>query len=141
MKKSTMELLELLRSSASISDFIDQTADELIQLKPLHQYLDELIQEKNLKKSEVIRQSGIDRGYGYDIFAGKKLPSRDKVLAICFAMHLSQDEVQGLLKCTGYPQLYARVERESIILFALQHNLSLIDTNELLYEMNYEDLR
>lgn len=139
MKKSTMELLELLKSSRSISDFVDQTGDELIQLKPLHQYLDELMKEKNLKKSEVIRQSGIDRGYGYDILAGKKLPSRDKVLAICFAMNLSEDEVQKLLKYTGYPSLYARIERESIILFALQHRLSLTDTNELLYEMNYED--
>lgn len=139
MKKSTMELLELLKSSRSISDFVDQTGDELIQLKPLHQYLDELMKEKNLKKSEVIRQSGIDRGYGYDILAGKKLPSRDKVLAICFAMNLSEDEVQKLLKYTGYPSLYARIERESIILFALQHRLSLTDTNELLYEMNYGD--
>lgn len=62
------------------------------------------------------------------------------MLAICFAMELSEEEVQRLLKYTGYPQLYARIERESIILFALQHQLKITDVNELLYEMNYEYL-
>ena len=137
MRKSTMELLELLKASPTISDFIEKTADELIETIPLYQYLDMMIEEKQLKKSEVIKRSGLDRGYVYDIFAGKKIPSRDKVLAICFAMELSEEEVQRLLKYTGYPQLYARIERESIILFALQHQLKITDVNELLYEMNY----
>lgn len=140
MRKSTMELLELLKASPTISDFIEKTADELIETIPLYQYLDMMIEEKKLKKSEVIKRSGLDRGYVYDIFAGKKIPSRDKVLAICFAMELSEEEVQRLLKYTGYPQLYARIERESIILFALQHQLKITDVNELLYEMNYEYL-
>lgn len=140
MRKSTMELLELLKASPTISDFIEKTADELIETIPLYQYLDMMIEEKQLKKSEVIKRSGLDRGYVYDIFAGKKIPSRDKVLAICFAMELSEEEVQRLLKYTGYPQLYARIERESIILFALQHQLKITDVNELLYEMNYEYL-
>lgn len=140
MKKSTMELLELLKKSSNISDFIEKTVDEFIEEKPLYQYLENLIEEKQLKKSDVIKRSGLDRGYAYDIFAGKKIPSRDKLLAICFAMELFEEEVQSLLKYTGYPQLYARIERESIILFGLQHHLSLMDVNELLYEMNYEYL-
>lgn len=140
MKKSTMELLELLKKSSNISDFIEKTVDEFIEEKPLYQYLENLIEEKQLKKSDVIKRSGLDRGYAYDIFAGKKIPSRNKLLAICFAMELFEEEVQSLLKYTGYPQLYARIERESIILFGLQHHLSLMDVNELLYEMNYEYL-
>lgn len=140
MKKSTMELLELLKKSSNISDFIEKTVDEFIEEKPLYQYLENLIEEKQLKKSDVIKRSGLDRGYAYDIFAGKKIPSRDKLLAICFAMELFEEEVQSLLKYTGYPQLYARIERESIILFGLQQHLSLMDVNELLYEMNYEYL-
>lgn len=140
MKKSTTELLELLKKSSNISDFVEKASSELIAIEPLHQYLNTLLDEKKIKKSEVIKRSGLDRGYVYDIFAGKKLPSRDKVLAICFAMELSEEEVQRLLKYTGYPMLYARVERESIILFALQHKLSLTDVNELLYEMNHEHL-
>lgn len=92
---------------------------------------------KQISKSDIIHRSGLERKYTYEILSGKKNPSRDKVLAICFAVPLSADETQQLLKSTGYPTLYARIERDSIILFALEHNLSLTDANELLYEMNY----
>lgn len=104
---------------------------------PLCQYLEQILIRKNLKKSDVIRLSGLDRKYCYEIFAGTKSPSRDKVLALCFAVQLSDSETMQLLKSTGYPQLYARIERDSVILFALQHNLSLTDANELLFELNY----
>ena len=46
-------------------------------------------------------------------------------------------ETQQLLKATGYAPLYARLGRDSVILFALQHSLSLIEANNLLYDMNY----
>lgn len=46
MRKSTMELLELLKASPTISDFIEKTADELIETIPLYQYLDMMIEEK-----------------------------------------------------------------------------------------------
>ena len=50
---------------------------------------------------------------------------------------LSDYEPQWHLKTTGYAPLYVRLERDSIIFFGLQHGLTLTDTNELLYEMNY----
>lgn len=140
MKKSTGELLELLKKSSTVSSYINQAAPNLIQQVPLHNYLSNLLTEKGQKKSDVIHRSGLDRGYAYEIFSGNKIPSRDKLLALCFAIPLSTEEVQRLLNHTGYPQLYARIERDSILLFALEHRLSLSDTNELLYEMHYECL-
>ncbi len=136
MKKTTGELLELLKKSSNASSYIEKASDDLIQQIPLSDYLSEILRTKQLTKSDVIRRSGLDRKYTYEFLSGKKNPSRDKVLAICFAIPLSADETQQLLKSTGYPALYARIERDSIILFALEHNLSLTDTNELLYEMN-----
>jgi hypothetical protein len=108
---------------------------------PLHVYLNHLLEEKKIRKSTVIQKSGLDRGYCYDIFSGSKTPSRDKVLAICFALQLSLSDVQQLLKCTEYPQLYAKIERDSVLMFGLAHNLSLQDVNELLYEMELEILQ
>ena len=57
------------------------------------------------------------------------------MLAICFTLKLSFEEIQNLLKATGYPILYAIIKRDSIIIFALQHNITLTDTNELLFSM------
>lgn len=137
MQKTTCELLEILQKSSNLTAYMQQVSEDLIETVPLHIYLEKLLHEKNLKKSDVIRLSGLDRGYAYDIFSGSKLPSRNKVLALCFSMSLLVTEVQRLLVATGYSQLYARLERDSIILFALQRQLSLIDTNELLFEMGY----
>ncbi len=137
MKKTTGELLELLKKSSNASSYIKDVSDDLIQQLPLGESLCALIETKKLEKGELIRLSGLDRGYVYDILSGKKRPSRDKVLALCFAMSLSVNETQQLLKSTGYAALYIRIERDSIILFGLQHALSLMEVNELLYEMNY----
>lgn len=137
MKRTTEELLAILKKSSDISTFIENNSEDLMENIPLCQYLEQILIRKNLKKSDVIRLSGLDRKYCYEIFAGTKSPSRDKVLALCFAVQLSDSETMQLLKSTGYPQLYARIERDSVILFALQHNLSLTDANELLFELNY----
>lgn len=140
MKKTTGELLELLKKSPAAASYMEHAADDLIRQIPLSVYLTNLIEEKAMEKSRLIRLSGLDRGYVYDILAGKKNPSRDKVLALCFAMSLSAEDTQQLLKSTGYAPLYVRLERDSIILFGLEHGISLMETNELLFEMNYEVL-
>lgn len=137
MKKTTGELLELLKKSSNASSYIENATDDLIQQIPLSDYLSEIMDSKQISRSDIVHRSGLDRGYVYEILSGKKTPSRDKVLAICFAVPLSADETQQLLKSTGYPTLYARIERDSIILFTLEHSLSLTDANELLYEMNH----
>lgn len=140
MKKTTGELLELLKKSPAVVSYMEHAADDLIRQIPLSVYLTNLIEEKAMEKSRLIRLSGLDRGYVYDILAGKKNPSRDKVLALCFAMSLSAENTQQLLKSTGYAPLYVRLERDSIILFGLEHGISLMETNELLFEMNYDVL-
>lgn len=140
MKKTTGELLELLKKSPAAASYMEHAADDLIRQIPLSVYLTNLIEEKAMEKSRLIRLSGLDRGYVYDILAGKKNPSRDKVLALCFAMSLSAEDTQQLLKSTGYAPLYVRLERDSIILFGLEHGISLMETNELLFEMNYDVL-
>lgn len=140
MQKSTDELLNTLKASSSLSSFLQQETEELTEQIPLHIYLNNILNAKKIKKSEVIRRSCLDRGYAYDIFSGTKVPSRDKVLALCFALSLSDAETQQLLKATGYPPLYVKLIRDSIIIFALQRQMPLTDANELLYERNYPHL-
>ena len=114
MQKTTGELLDLLKKSPTASTYMEQAADNLIHQIPLSEYLTKLIEEKNLKKGNLIRLSGLDKGYVY------------------------ADEVQKLLKSTGYAPLYVRMERDSILLFGLEHGLSVMEVNELLYEMRHE---
>ncbi len=135
MKKTTCELLELLKTTANLETYMDSSSEDLIEKIPLSDYLNTLIGERDLKKSTIINHSGLDRSYAYQIFDGQRMPTRDKVLALCLSMKLSIEETQQLLKHTGYPPLYAKFKQDSIILFGLEHSLSVLEVNELLYEL------
>jgi len=139
MKRETGELLEILKRSSDLSDYMEAASDDMAEPVSVFGYLREIMERKGLEKKQVIRDAGLERKYGYEIFREsekKKRPSRDKVLAICFAMRLTCDEVMELLKKTGYPLLYPKFERDSIILFGLVRGYSLNDINDLLYERN-----
>lgn len=140
MKKSTMELLQLIAKTSSFTEYEAKAEGEFIEKRPLSFYLNQLLLEKDMEKKDVIRRSDLERKYAYSIFEGKRCPSRDKLLALCFAMELSADETQGLLKVAQYPQLYPRIRRDSAVLYALGHRMTLRDVNELLFEMEEDCL-
>lgn len=84
-----------------------------------------------------MRGSLLDRAYVYQIFSGEKTPSRDKLIALAFGLCLSDQEAQKMLKHSGNRELYARDERDALILFALQHKKNIFETNELLISHNH----
>ena len=55
-------------------------------------------------------------------------------------MELNIEEIQQLLKCAGYPQLYVKRPFDSVILYGLCKKLSVPQINELLYEYGLETL-
>ena len=106
MKKTTGELLEILKKESTLNRYIETVSDNLIEQVPLSDCLNRLIEKKGLKKTDIICQSGLERKYAYQIFNGQKRPNRDRVLALCLAMRLSLEETQTLLRQTGYSPLY-----------------------------------
>lgn len=140
MKKSTEELLNVLKSTPDITVFCEKHQESMISLK-LSDALEQLLSEKSISKSDCIRRSGLDRTYCYQIFSGIKRPSRDKLLALCLSMGLTAEELQTLFKQTGYALLYPKRERDSVILFAFYQHLSLTGLNELLFEMDLPLIR
>lgn len=138
-EKSTDELMNEIKQTNEIEKFIEKNDGEFTD-KPLHEMLNEIITEKRLKKSEVIKGSGLNRVYAYQILAGKKSPSRDKLIAFCFGLQLNVDETNSLLKSAGMPVLYARNKRDSIIIYAINSGKTVFITNNLLYENKFEIL-
>lgn len=130
--KNTDDLLKELKQADNIDDFLTNNKDNFTDVS-LSEYLTALLKEKGLTKSEVIKKSELSDIYAYQIFSGVKQPTRDKVLCIAFGMGLNVTETQQLLKSCGLPFLYAKHKRDSIILFALDRKLSVVETNELLY--------
>ena len=95
----------------------------------LPEYLALQLKQKHLRRADVVRGSHLDRTYVYQIFSGKKVPSRDKLLAIAFGLQLSAEETQKMLKLSGNLDLYVRDKRDAAILFAIQHGRSIDNAN------------
>lgn len=138
-EKSTEDLLNEIKQTDEIQKFIERNDDEFLS-KPLHEVIAEIIKDKKLKKSDVVARSGLNRIYAYQILSGKRVPSRDKLIAFCFGLQLDLDETNKLLKRSGLSELYAKNKRDSIIIFAINSGKSIFSANELLFENGFEIL-
>ncbi|MCD7778404.1 MAG: XRE family transcriptional regulator [Clostridiales bacterium] len=140
MKKSTGDLLKELSKDNDLKYFINSNADSFTS-STLSQYLNELLCEKNINKTKAIEKSNLNNIYAYEIFSGKKKPSRNKLIQLAFGMELDLKSVQRLLKTAGLSELYVRYKRDSIIAFAFNNSLSLFECEELLETMGEEPIQ
>lgn len=131
--KDTETLFSELRHNEDIEKFLSHNQDEFLISQS--EFLNRLLRSKNLFKAEVIKESRIERTYGYHIFAGTKKPSRTKLLAIARAMKLNLTETQYLLRYMNQALLYPRNPWDAIIISAIERDLSVEDTNILLERM------
>lgn len=140
MKKSTDDLMKVLKSSDSVDEYFDKCDNEIF-FGDLHELINYFMVKKNIEKKNVVKQSGLNRTYAYEILSGtNKNISRDKVIMLCFGLSLNVEEAQQMLKKSGYAELYARDTRDAIILFSLENKIPVIDTNIKLADFNLKIL-
>jgi hypothetical protein len=138
--KSTVALMNALSESADLESFLDEHKEHFIN-KTLAEHLNELLCEKKLVKSQVIRKSELSNDYAFQVFSGiRKAPSRDKLICLCVGMGLTQKETDGLLKLTGHASLYCKCKRDSIILFGIKDSQDVCGINQLLFANNESTL-
>lgn len=134
--KTTEELKHEIKAATDIEDYLKSNRENLLR-GSLPGQLNLLLSQKGLNKADVVRGSLLSRAYVYQIFSGEKTPSRDKLIAIAFGLGLSDEETQAVLKLSKNRELYARDERDAVILFALQRGKSIFETNNLLFEHGF----
>jgi len=137
--KTTDELKHELQNAKDISDYLKKNTSEM-SVESLPEHLKQCLKKKGISKADVVRGSNLTKAYVYQIFQGKRYPSRDKVIALAFGLTLTVDETQILLKQAGYRELYPRDPRDAFLLFSISNGQSIIDANELLYENNIDVL-
>ena len=130
-----MDLLNDIDDESNLDIFISNTLNNSKNIK-LYEYFEKIFKEKNLKKSTVIKNADLDRTYAYEILRGDKKPSRDKILQICIGANLSLEETNKALKIGDCGELYPKVLRDSILIFAINKKLDIIKVNDLLYSYN-----
>lgn len=131
--KSTNELLNEICETDEIDKFLEKNSNEFADFN-LSEYIEESIKERGLQKSKVAARSGLNRIYAYQIFSGKRFPSRDKLIAIGFGLELNIAEMDNLLRFSGFSTLYSRNKRDSMIIHAISNKMSVFTLNELLFD-------
>lgn len=133
--KTTEELNHEIKLATDINDYLKDNKENMLSYC-LPEYLTLLLEKKGISRADVVRGSLLDRAYVYQIFSGEKTPSRDKLIALAFGLCLSGEETQKMLKLSCNRELYARDERDALILFALRQQKTIFETNEILTDHN-----
>ena len=131
MGVSTNSLLNKLKSGKSINTVLYKHETDFYECT-IAEYLMKLCEERNTIPERVINKAQIERTYGHQIFNGTRGPSRDKLLQISFGFGLSLDETQRMLNIAGKGALYPKIKRDAIIIYAISHEMSILETQDLL---------
>lgn len=133
-KFPTELLLKRLFKTASISRFIRRYGE---YMKPVafNEYVSQLCAAKGTVPERVIRKSGIARTYGHQLFNGARKPSRDKVIQLAFGFEMDYDETQELLRIARKAALYPRIERDAALIYAINKELAVAETQDMLKEL------
>lgn len=104
------------------------------------EYLKELLKARGLTVSTLSSKLPYDRSYIYQFFNSRRRPTRTLLLQIAILLSLSTDETQRLLRIGQRAVLYPRVRSDAIVIYALEHGLSLEETDELLTQIGEDTL-
>lgn len=138
-EKSTDELLHSLKKADNFKQVYAQAQPHLIN-QSIKIQLALLLEETEKSKAEVIKAAGISETTGYQYFDGKRIPPRDKMMALILGFSLTLTQANDLLKKIGFGMLYAKHERDAVFIYGITHQLSVHEVNDLLYEEGLETL-
>ena len=133
----TEDLLARLLAVANPQEYLDQgvTID-----RQLSDYLKELLTAKGIKRADVVRASGLNSTFVYDIFAGKSRPSRDNAIMLSFGLHCTLREAQRLLRLAGVSELWPKTRRDAIVLWCISEGLTRAQCDDELWRFKEKTL-
>lgn len=118
---------------------INKPLDKLLSMTKLNKikicnYLCQIKEYFGLTYTQIVKGSNFKETYIKDIFNGRRNPSRDAVIGLCFAFKLNFNESNMLLKSAGYNELYPRDNRDLLLLKGIIDKLNLKEINEILIQ-------
>ena len=136
-RKSTDNLRSELMDTPDLTTFLAANEDNFSSASAVAR-LNEMLEKKGLSKAALAKQSGMSEIYLHQIFAGRRNPSRSRMLCLCFGLSASLEETQERL--CGLAELYPKVRRDAIIIYGLLHGMDLFAVNDRLFSEDEETL-
>ena len=141
MSDKTGDLMNRLTSTESAED-LDHYLEEIRDKYPkdFSSYIKAVLADKGISIADMQKKSGIDRTYIYQIMDGSKHPGRDKIIAIAIACNMKRTECQRALEIAQEGILYAKSRRDSLIIYAINKKMSIMELNGLLEQYSLASL-
>ncbi|MCR5210283.1 MAG: hypothetical protein K6C99_08735 [Lachnospiraceae bacterium] len=106
---------------------------------PLSDYVQKVIDEKELKLADVARDSSLSEGYVDQISRGlKSNPTRDEIICLAFGLKMNLPELHALMQIAGVSPLSAGSRKDSIVYMTVTRGMELQRCKELLAECDEE---
>ena len=134
------EILKDIDSEAELKEYLELPGRES-PFGSFIEYYRSLPKLKNVVPADLYKLASIDRSYCYHIWDGTKTPGRDKILLLCIAAGLDNDETRRALEAGGEAVLYPRSRRDCIIAYSIRQGLDVFHTNRLLNEAGLDPLK
>ena len=138
-KKDTYDLQQELMDSSDLTQFLSKNTEQFVD-KSVTEALNQLFLRKNISKAALAKQAGMSEIYLHQIFAGRRNPSRNRLLCLCYGLEASVNETQEMLRLCQMAQLYPKVKRDAIIYYGLLHQVGLFEINDKLFDEDEETL-
>lgn len=133
----TDELLQQLLASATPEAYLNRVD---LPNRTLPDYLHELLKEKRLRRSEVIRASGLNNTHAYQVFNGERNIGRDNAIMLSFGLQCTLQETQRLLRLAGVSELWCKVRRDAIIIYCIEHGMTRVECDDELWRLKEKTL-
>lgn len=137
--KDTNNLRQELMETATLDQFLSENQNNFNR-DSICELLNRLFQKRRISKATLAKQSGMSEVYLHQVFSGRRNPSRNRLLCLCFGLNASLEETQELLKQCGFAQLYPKDRRDAIILYGILNGMDLFAVNDKLFTENEETL-
>lgn len=102
VKAPLAERTELLRKAPfNVEESLEASLKEIYK-ESFEKYLQQLINRKGLKNSDVYVAANISKQYFSKLLKGQVKPSKEKMLALAVGLRLNRDETVDFLRIAGY---------------------------------------
>ncbi len=145
-EKDTNELEKVLGKThlSDYDSYVRKNKDSMLSdSNSFSTYVKEKMAEKGITQQTVFLKADVPERYGYKLLSGEKhTKQRDVILRICYAADFTLQETQRALKKYGMAELYAKDERDALVMIAFNEKPgSIIEVNTMLKEHGLVPLR
>lgn len=134
MEETSNEIL--LRDLAKANNLADclHRNESRFHRETVAQGLNVLYRSRAISKAELARRSDVSLVYLHQVFAGRRNPSRDRLMGFCLSMTATLDETQSLLQMGMYAPLSPLNRRDAVLIYGILHQMTLEEVRSALQE-------